>query len=174
MIHVVTGTVAGMPFTAVSRRPAGMLGQNRGNAPTLTVVTVPAPRIEGAVAAVPAMPDTAGMALANHLAGGLFSEILLGEEARTVAALPDVTAAFGGGFPSGYRVSASAVDLALHHLGPDLRQTLSALSESRGAMRPVVLIRTGTQATVRVLETVSDQDEIEALVRLAILLARAS
>lgn len=173
VIHEVTGAVAGLPFTAVSRRPAGMLGQNRGNAPTITMVTVPATRIEGAVAALPAMPDTAGLAFAKALAGDLFAEILLGDDAPAVEALPDVTAAFGGSFPSGYKVSASTGELALHHLGTELRQTLSDLAESRGRKRPVVLICRGTQASVRVLETVSDPDEIEALVRLAVLLARA-
>ena len=172
LVHEVTGAVAGVPFTAVSRRPAGMLGQNRGNAPTVTTVTVPAPRIEGAVAAVPAMPDAQGLALAKALVGDLFADLLLGDEAPAVRDLPDVTEAFGNSFPLGYQVSATTSDLAMHIMGPDLRETLAALAEKRGQMRPVVLIRSATQASVRVLETVSDLDEIENLVKLALQLAR--
>jgi hypothetical protein len=53
-----------------------------------------------------------------------------------------------------------------------MRQILAALAERRGKMRPIVLIRSATQASVRILETVTDLDEIESLVRLALFLAR--
>lgn len=172
LVYELKGEVSGLPFAAVSRRPAGMLGQNQGKAPTVTMITVPAPRMEGAVAALPAMPDTAGLAFAKAIVGEMFAQILLGDEARAVHELSDVTEAFEGNFPSGYQVSATTGDLALHLLGPELRQTLATLAASRGPMRPIVLIRSATQASVRVLETVTDLDEIEDLLQLAILLAR--
>lgn len=172
VVYDLKGEVDGVPFAVVSRRPAGMVGQNRGNVPTVTMVTVPAPRIEGAAAALPVVPDTGGLAFAKALAGDMFARTLLGDEARAVRELSDVTEAFGGSFPSGYQISATTSGLALHIMGPDLRETLAALAEKRGQMRPVVLIRSATQASVRVLETVTDLDEIESLVQLALLLAR--
>ena len=121
---------------------------------------------------MPAMPDTGGLAFAKALTEDLFASILLGDEARAARDLSDVTEAFRGDFPPGYQVSATTADLALQVLEPEMRQILAALSERRSKMRPIVLIRSATQASVRTLETVTDLDEIESLVRLALFLAR--
>jgi hypothetical protein len=172
VVYTLSGQLDGIAFSVESRRPAGLVGQNRGTAPTVTTVTLAAARIDGTVAATPVVPDAPGVALATALTGDLFARILLGQEAAVVNGLPDQTGAFAGGFPTSHRVFATDGDLARRVFGPELCDSLDAMGRSLGPTRPVVVIRTATQASVRVLDTVTDLDRIADLVRLAALVAR--
>jgi len=173
VIYELSGEVEGAPFTVVSRRPAGMLGANRGNAPTVTALSMEAPHIEGIVIAEPAMPAGGGAALANALAGDLFRTILLGEDADAARSLRDVTASFGGTFPGTHAVSASDPLLAQRLLHAEVQRALSGLAGRFGARRPIVLVRRQTGVSVRVLDSLTSLEDVEAIALLAAAAARA-
>lgn len=98
LAYTVEGQARGLPFKVVSRRPTGMVGQTRGNAPTITTVTMTAPRIEGHVIAHPVIPESFSSKLALAMGGRMLHKLLLGSEANSVEEMKDVTDAFKGVF----------------------------------------------------------------------------
>ena len=172
LAYTVEGQARGVPFKVVSRRPTGMVGQTRGNAPTTTTVTMTAPRIEGHVIAHPIIQESFGSKLAFAMGGRMLHKLLLGSETSAVDEMNDVTGAFKGVFPSTHIVAATNAALAQQVFSKDTRQMLTELSRSFGHRRPIVMIRKSTSVAVRVLAEPSSIEDLDALIKMAQLLAR--
>ena len=98
--------------------------------------------------------------------------LMLGSETSTVDEMNDVTDAFKGVFPSTHVVAATNAALAQQVFSKDTRQMLTELSRSFGHRRPIVMIRKSTSVAVRVLAEPNSIEDIDALIKMAQLLAR--
>lgn len=108
VVSTIAGTVDGVAFQATSRRPAGLLGDNRGAVPTVTEVTVAAPALAGGVILRPARADGAGAGLAEALLAGPFRAQVMGDRAAAITGLTDATDAIGTAAPRDTAVEATS------------------------------------------------------------------
>lgn len=174
VIATVKGAIDGEEFAAVTRRPAGMLGDNRGRLPTSTTVTVSAPHGDGAVVLSPAQPSGDGATIAGALLDGPLRSFVVGDEVPAIDGLTDVTSVVASSAPPETRVEATTVSLAQQILTGEVRDSVAQLAQGDGAKRPVVVVRRSGAASVRLLAEVTDLDEIERMARLAVAVARAT
>lgn len=172
VLFQISGSVAGTPFTASQRRPAGVIGQNQGQAPTVTELTLPSPRLNGTVILHPDMRQAGLAALPQQLMGGLIHRVLFGQDHTLAEGLPDVTGTLGTALPAAYRVAASDPELAQRILTPQFGGMLADLAALHGPQRPITLVRSDAHTTLRILAAIDDLDRLEALARLATEAAR--
>lgn len=172
LLYRIEGRIEGQPFSAESRRPTGMTGQNRGSAPTVTVIKVDAPLDDGLLILQPALPDGPGGALAGARAGGLFRRILLGDHAETASRLDDMTTLLANQLPDGLLVLASDAALVQRLNDPRAHSALTAFLAAHDRKLPATLIRNPQGVTIRILDSVTAPDHIERAARLARTVAR--
>lgn len=165
--YTLSGVHEGLAFELVSRRPAGLLGDNRGAAPTVTALTADAPRIDGAAIILPPIGDGAESAVPRALMDGPFRTMIVGDEAADVAGLSDVTGAVGAAAAARVSVEATSVGIAERLLDAPARTALDALRQRLGAENPVIIVRSASSITVRVLGQITALDDITAMAELA-------
>lgn len=174
VIATLEGVIDGVAFTAVTRRPAGMLGDNRGRLPTSTTVTVSAPHHDGAVVLSPALPSGDGAVIAGALLDGPLRSLVIGDDAVALDGLTDVSSVMASSAPPETRVESTSVSYAQQVLTAEMRDRFARLAHSDGAKRPVVVVRRSGAASVRVLAEVVGLDDIERMARLAVAVARGA